>query len=231
MTISSSTATVAPTPVAEESSVAESRFLLHCLDWQGYEKLLKIFGDDGPRVSYLDGVVELMSPGMVHEQDSQVLNTMVKILTVELDIPAKAQGSTTVRRRARKRGLEADQCFYLASLHLLRGQELSKLKPVPPPDLAIEAEFTSPLLDKLDIYAGLGVPEAWRYNQDGLTVLCLQPDGKYLASEQSLSFPWLPMDGFRGQLAAYDPDAETTWTRAYWSWVREVVAPLYQAGK
>ena len=231
MTVLTSTAPDALTLTTEHTSGAESRFLLHCLDWQGYEKLLKLFGDDGPRVSYLDGVVELMSPGMIHEQDSQVLSNMVTILTVELDIPAKAQGSTTIRRRGRKRGLESDQCYYLASLHLLRGQDLEKLEPVPPPDLAIEVEFSSPLLDKLDIYAGLGVPEIWRYNKDGLTVLRLQPDGKYLASEQSLAFPWLPMDGFRAQLAAYDPDAETTWTRAYWTWVREVVAPLYQAGK
>ena len=231
MTTSASTAPVASTPATVETSGAESRFLLHCLDWQGYEKLLKLFGDDGPRVSFLDGVVELMSPGPLHEGYSELLNRMIGDLIVELDLPARSLGSTTFQRRGRNGGLEPDKCFYLASVGLLRGQDLAKLKPMPPPDLAIEVEVSSPLLDKLAIYAGLGVPEIWRYNQDGLTILCLRLDGQYHVSERSQVFPWLPIEAFRAQLASYDFDQETAWFRAYRVWVREVVAPLYQAGK
>ncbi len=220
-----------PAPILQSLTIpagGEERLLIHCLDWQGYSRLLKLFGDDGPRVSYLDGVVELMSPGPLHEQSSHVLGLMVKLLTVELNIPCKGQGSTTIRRRSRQKGLEPDDCFYFESLNLLRGQDLNTLNPFPRPDLAIEVEVTSPLLDKLAIYAGLGVPEVWRHNRDGLTILCLGPDGLYSVTEQSHAFPFLPMDGFRRQLAAYDPDEETAWSRAYWAWVREVVAPLYQ---
>ena len=226
------TTTIAsPQPAAPPPAAAagEERFLINSLSWEGYERLLKAFGDDGPRVSYLDGVVELMSPGPIHEQFGDVLGTMVKILTVELDIPCKSQGSTTIRRRARKKGLEADQSYYLESLPLLHGKDLEKLKPFPRPDLAIEVEVTSPLLDKLAIYAGLGVPEVWRHDREGLTILLLGPDGTYAPSQLSRAFPFLPMDGFRAQLAAYDPMAETAWTRGYWAWVREVVAPLYQS--
>ncbi len=226
------TTSIAPAEPIESPPVTqaggESRFLIDNIDWAGYKLLLQAFGDGGPRMSYLDGMVELMSPGPIHEQYGHILGTMVTILTTELNIPAKAQGSTTFKRRNKKRGLEPDRCFYLASLELLRGQDLKTLKTLPPPDLVIEIEVTSPLLDKLEIYAGLGVPEIWRHNADGLTILCLGPDGHYLPSSQSRAFPFLPIDGFRRQLAAYDPDAETTWTRAYWTWVREVVAPLYQ---
>ena len=74
----------------------------------------------------------------------------------------------------------------------------------------------------------MGVPEIWQHNRDGLTILQLGLDGHYFAAAQSRAFPFLPIDAFRQQLAAYDPDAETTWTRAYWTWVREVVAPLNQ---
>ncbi len=220
----------ASAPAPESKPIeGDRRFLLNNIDWAGYEKLLELFGDHGPRMSYLDGMVELMSPGPIHEEFSYVLGRMVTILTIELNIPAKGQGSTTFRRRDRERGLEPDGCFYLASLGSFRGRDLKTLDPLPPPDLVIEVEVTSPLLDKLDIYAGLGVPEIWRYNQEGLTILCLQPDGQYLPEARSRAFPFLPIDGFRQQLAAYDPDAETTWSRAYWTWVREVVAPLYQA--
>ncbi len=225
------TSIVPPVPanVPESKPVEGERlFLLNNVDWAGYEKLLEMFGDHGPRMSYLDGMVELMSPGPIHEQFSQILGRMVVDLIVELNIPAKAQGSTTFKRRDRERGLEPDECFYLASLPLLRGRDLRTLDPLPPPDLVIEVEITSPLLDKLDIYAGLGVPEIWKHNQDGLTILGLQPDGRYAPEGRSRAFPFLPIDGFRRQLAAYDPDDETTWTRAYRTWVREVVAPLYQ---
>ena len=150
------------------------------------------------------------------------------LLTTELNIPIRSQGSTTFKRRNRKRGLEPDQCFFVQSLPLLQGQDLAKLDPLPRPDLVIEVEVTSALLDKLSIYAGLGVPEIWRHDRDGLSILILGPDGRYAAAEQSLAFPFLPMAGFRAQLAAFDPEAETGWNRSFWTWVREVVAPLYQ---
>lgn len=207
----------------------ESRFLIHCLDWAGYEKLLKIFGDDGPRVSYLDGLVELMSPGPIHEQRSQLLGRMVTLLTTELNIPIRAQGSTTFKGRDRKRGLEPDQCFFLQTLPSLQGLDLATLDPLPRPDLVIEVEVTSALLNKLDIYAGLGVPEIWHHDRNGLEILLLGPDGRYTAADQSRAFPFLPVVGFRQQLDAFDPDAETAWNRSFWTWVREVVAPLYQA--
>jgi Uma2 family endonuclease len=37
------------------------------------------------------------------------------------------------------------------------------LSSVPPPDLVVEADLTSSSLDKLTIYASLGVAEVWRY--------------------------------------------------------------------
>ena len=174
------------------------------------------------------GVVELMSPGPLHESYSELLNRMIWDLLVELDIPARSMGSTTFKRRGRRRGLDPDKCFYLNKVASLQGQDLAKLNPLPPPDLAIEVEVSSPLLDKLAIYAGLGVPEIWRYNQDGLTILLLRPDRRYHVAERSLAFPWLPLDAFRQQLATYDFDQEVSWFRAYRVWVREVIAPLCQ---
>ncbi len=88
-------------------------------------------------------------------------------------------------------------------------------------------EVTSPLLDKLAIYAGLGVPEIWRHDADGLTILCLATDGEYHPRREP-GVPLLAIDGFRQQLARMTRTTETAWFRAYRTWVREVVAPLYQ---
>ena len=91
----------------------------------------------------------------------------------------------------------------------------------------IEVEITSPLLNKLAIYAGLGVPEIWRHDDRTLTVLLLQPDGTYAESSTSRAFPFLPMAAFAGQLDKRDPLNDTRWARAFRVWVREVVAPLH----
>ena len=216
-----------PAPPPAMPVGGETRILIPSLSWDGYENFLAEIGDGHLRISYLEGMAELMSPGPIHEQFGYILGRMVSDLIVELNIPAKGQRSTTFRRPELGRGVEPDECFYLESLASLRGRNIAT-DPLPPPDLVIEVEVTSPLVNKLAIYAGLGVPEVWRHDRCGLTILLLGPDGQYTASGRSRAFPFLPMDGFRAQLAAYDPEAETAWTRAYRAWVRETVAPLVQ---
>ena len=46
----------------------------------------------------------------------------------------------------------------------IRGKGRIDLTVDPPPDLVIEVDITSPSLDRLPIYARLGVPEVWRYD-------------------------------------------------------------------
>jgi Uma2 family endonuclease len=126
------------------------------------------------------------------------------------------------------RGLEPDECYYIANAGKIGSQRTPDLDVDPPPDLAIEIEITSSLLDKLDIYAGIGVPEIWRYDGEALTVLLLQPDRTYAVSESSASFPFLPMNEFVRILQAHDPDDETRWGRSFRTWVREVLLPIYR---
>ena len=222
---------IAPEPIAivPASTVGgESRLLIgDAIDWAGYEALSDLLGASRTRVYYLEGTVELMTTGLQHERFKRALGRMVDLLVFELDIPANALGSMTFRREGARRGLEPDECYYIA--HVDRVQDAAEkldLETTPPPDLVIEVELTSPLLNKLLIYAGLGVPEIWRFDGRTLTVLVLQPDGVYIPSETSRAFPWLPMSGFAGQLRNYQPQAETRWARAYRDWVRDVVAPL-----
>ncbi len=226
------TSIVPPKPVAPpaaESTSGELRFLLYNINWDGYEKLLEVFGDDGPRMSYLDGMVELMAPDLLHEYSKYVLGRMVSDLIVGLRIPANGYGSSTFKKRDAERGLEPDECFYLTNRQAVWGMKKGDLDVIPPPDLVIEVEISSSLLDKLDIYAGLGFPEVWRYDGANLIVLLLRADGTYAPSAQSRAFPFLPLDEFARQLANYDPEIETEWTIAYREWVRVVVAPLSQA--
>ena len=223
-TITPRSAIATPTP----ASRGETRFLLYPMDWVGYQKLREILGDEGPRMAYLNGVVELMAPDFLHEESSHILCRMVSDLIVGLGILAKGLGSSTFTRDSVEHGVEPDECFYLTNIDRVVGQKKGNLDILPPPDLVIEVEITSSLLDKLKLYAGLGVPEIWRYDGSILTILLLQFDSTYAVSTTSRAFPFLPLAGFVDQLARYDPANETGWTIAYREWVRAVVTPLYQ---
>ncbi len=226
------TAISAREPIATPSALpvgGESRFLLKPISWAGYLQLLDEVGNDGPRMAYLDGMVKLIAPDFLHEDWTFTIGRMISDLLVGLGIPARALRSSTFTRASVAKGIEADECFYLTKLEQLRGHKKGNLDILPPPDLMLEVEITSPLINKLKLYSGLGVPELWRHDGRQLTILLLQTDGSYQPSEQSRAFPFLPIAAFHDQLARFDPDEVIESTIAYREWVRDVVLPLYQA--
>jgi hypothetical protein len=58
-----------------------------------------------------------------------------------------------------------------------------------PPDLAIEVDITSSSLDRMAIYASLGIPEVWRCDGETLTIHLLQANQKYAPTERSRALP------------------------------------------
>src|ERR1700758_4498976 len=89
--------------------------LLFDVDWQTYSRLLRAFAErPGIRLTYDRGELEIMSPTLEHDDDGRALGRFVVALTEELDLPLKGGGSTTLRRRLRRRGIEADECFWIA---------------------------------------------------------------------------------------------------------------------
>ncbi len=219
-------APIAPPEAA--TTPGEDRFLIHAVGYAQYLKLLEIFGDDGPRITYSDGMIEFMSPGRQHERVGNLLGRMVEAITEELDIPLVALSQVTLRRDDIEKGLEGDRSFYLANAARLDQSDHLDLHTTPPPDLIIEVEITASILKRLSIYAQLGVPEIWRHDGRTLRVCLLQPDGNYAESPQSRCLPFVPIAALNLQLQKIDPTNDTRWARAFRVWVREVVAPLYQ---
>jgi Uma2 family endonuclease len=95
----------------------------------------------------------------------------VRAIVEELDLPCRGLGSTTFRRRLKKRGLEPDDCFYIKSQPKVVGKKRLNLLKDPPPDLVVEIDITSRVIPRLPIYVSLEVPEIWRY--DGRNLYCL----------------------------------------------------------
>jgi hypothetical protein len=79
-------------------------------------------------------------------------------------------------------------------------------------------------VDRLAVYAALGIPEVWRYDGAAPTVLQLGPDGEYAPAAASRAFPALPLDEMRRRLAAWGTTDQATWLRDWQAWVRSNVA-------
>jgi Uma2 family endonuclease len=152
--------------------------------------LVKDLGEHpGVRLTYDKGKLQIMSPLPEHEWAAALLAQFVIVLANESQQPYATLRSTTYRRQDLERGLEPDDCFYLASLPRLLGRQDLGLAHDPPPDLAIEVDITHSSVDRLSIYADLGVPEVWRYDGQQLVCYGRTAEGIYQPREHSLAFP------------------------------------------
>ncbi len=88
-------------------------------DWQGYSKFLEAIGDRPIRLTYDQGALEIMSPTQEHERIKTILGHLLVTLVDELGLELEAGGSMTFRREDLDRGLEPDECYWIANAHLV----------------------------------------------------------------------------------------------------------------
>ncbi len=208
-----------------------SSIVLHGIGWDGYMKLLEVVGDRHVRINYDRGDAEIRSPLGIHEVRKLRLAKVIDFVCEECEIDCMPLGSTTYHRHEMDRGLEPDDCFYLASIAMLPRRIDRYTKIEIPPDLAIEVDVTSSSLDRIDIYGQLGVPEIWRSDDEDLIILLRNPDGSYSESLKSLSFPFLDRNEVAARALGHWADVDVTWSRRLRHWVREVVVPAHAAWK
>jgi Uma2 family endonuclease len=136
----------------------EERQIITGVSWESYEALLNDLGDSLEyRVTYLDGVIELMSPSRRHEKEKKRVGHLLEIYFDEKRIPYFPLGSTTFRKQAKRGGVEPDESYCLGT-----DKEF--------PDLAIEIVVSSGGIDKLEVYKRLGVKEVWFFMNNQFTV-------------------------------------------------------------
>src|SRR4051794_17389600 len=162
------------------------RLRLSYVPWRMYTRLLRAF-EDRPRwkLTYDGGELEIMSPSLQHDDDGVFLGRMVFILTEELGLPVHGGGSTTLKRQLMQKGLEPDECFWIVHAPQMAGVRRLDLRIHPPPDLAIEIDVTHSSLNRMGIYAAVGVPEVWRLDDHVVTFQVLDADGNYRRVESS----------------------------------------------
>ncbi len=159
----------------------EQRVVLEGVSWHQYELLIATLSNDFPalRLSYLNGTLEIMTNSPLHEKLKKMIGMLIEAYFQETRTRFYAIGSATFRKVAKQRGLEPDECYCL-------GQEKEF------PDLAIEVVLSSGIVDKLDIYRGLGVTEVWVWEAGKFTLYHLRVDGHADGYEQIESSELLP---------------------------------------
>jgi len=163
--------------------------VLQGVSWETYERLLADFRDShAVHLTYDQGVLEILVPSAKHEEPNRALALLIEMLALELDIDIRNLGSTTFKRSDLSRGFEPDSCFYIQQAAQISGKDDIDLAVDPPPDLVIEVDITHPSLDKLPLYAAVGVTEVWRYDGASVTIHTLAQEA-YTASATSQVLP------------------------------------------
>lgn len=174
--------------------------VLHMVPWAQYEGLVELLGDDHPslRLTYLRGTLEIMTTSTTHEHLKKIIARLIELWALERDVRLNGYGAATFRKQAKERGLEPDECYTLGEL-------------IDVPDIAIEVVHRHGGIDKLDVYAGLGVKEVWFWEDGRLCVYHLEGD-VYVPQPRSELLPALDL----AELSSFVvPGDQTDAVRAY----------------
>jgi Uma2 family endonuclease len=170
--------------LAVDDPDTDESVVLHDVSWELYRQLAKLRGESAvPRLTYLDGMLEIMSPSRSHDSIKECLGRLVVAWADERGIDITGLGSWTLRKRKRRGGLEPDACFIV-------GEPFDDDRRFP--DLAIEVVWSSWKVSKLEVYRRLKVREVWVWRRGRIHVYALH-DGEYVEGEHSAVLPGIDL--------------------------------------
>ncbi|MEH2055603.1 MAG: Uma2 family endonuclease [Nostoc sp.] len=142
----------------------EEKFITSGVSWQMYEALLAKLEDNSHyRVTYLDEILEIVSPSLRHENIKKRLAILIERYLYLKRIRFNPMGSSTIKKQLKQAGVEPDECYSLYEQKNI-------------PDLAIEVNITSGSIDKLELYRRLGVAEVWIWQFNRLRLYHLREE-------------------------------------------------------
>jgi len=193
---------------------AETRTVLEKVRWETFLELAEARTGSVPRMTFDQGVLELMTPRRPHEGIGRLIGRIVETYSEVRGIEILSCASTTFKRVDLERAFEPDESYYIAHADLIRPKDEVDLQIDPPPDLVIEVEITRSAIAKLRLFAAMGVPEVWRHDGTRLTMLAL--DGaEYRPLDASLCLPGLTAAMIDSVLARRLEQGETALIKAF----------------
>ena len=195
------------------------------VSWDFYRAMLREFDERPSRINYDRGTLEIMTLSLEHESYKTVIGLMMGLLALHLKMRVKHGGSTTLKRLTKKKGLEADQCYWIANEPAVRTKKRINLRVDPPPDLVIEIDVMHSVVNREKIYAALGVPEMWVLNRDvKLAAFSLQ-QGAWKPIESSLAFPFLRVADLGPFITRIGVDDDTSVLADFAEWLHGIGRP------
>ncbi|MDB9398092.1 Uma2 family endonuclease [Microcystis aeruginosa] len=207
-------------------SPAENYLILHPISWQTFRRICEELSQNpSKRLAYNQGYLQIMSPLIEQENNNWFISRLIFIMAEEWDLNIKSVGSLTLKRDDIQKGIEPDACFYLKNEPEVRNKlSIDLNQGDKPPDLAIEIDITSGSLDKFPIYAGLAVPEIWRYDGNNLRFYGLnQETNGYEEITESLAFPLLDITLIPPWLEQRLIIGETATLKQVRQWIKEQI--------
>ena len=170
--------------------------LIQGVSWKDYVILSEALDTPGLRMTYCEGMLELMTVSLGHEADKKSIARLVELYAFLGRLRLNGYGSTTFRRQTKQRGAEPDECYSVG-----RAMKEGEF-----PDIVLEVIHSNPLLDKLHVYAGFGVPEVWLFRNSAFELYRFVDD-HYDRVERSGFLPALDF-ALIARLAAYQDQQE-----------------------
>jgi Uma2 family endonuclease len=186
----------------------ETRMVLKNIAWETYVALADQRRGSVPRMTYDDGVLEMMSPQREHENIGRLIGRMIETYSEVRDIEIISVASVTVKRSDLSKAYEADESYYVTHAAALLGKRELDFEVDPPPDLVVEVEITSSAIKKMLLFAAMKVPEVWRHNGESLNMYRLENDA-YVPIDSSCELPGLSAERINQHLAGRDSIGET----------------------
>ena len=151
-------------------------FICSNTSWDEYEAILQQKANSSAyRISFLNGVLKIMSPSRNHEIIKDFIYLLIVAYCDAIELDYYPLGSTTLKQKDKSVGKEPDTSFCFGSLKQI-------------PDLAVEAVFSSGSVEDLEKYQKLDVKEVWFWINNQLEIYSLVDDS-YQKQNSSHNLP------------------------------------------
>ncbi len=163
--------------ISKSSKIIAQQFTLPgCYDWQQFKTMQSLIEQQSRvKVSYLDGVIELMTLGEEHESIKSVIAILLGIYFWQKGIEFIPVGSATRESEVRGVSFEPDESYYI-------GEKKEN------PDLGIEVNITSGSVKKLEKYKRFRIQEVWMWQENKFSLYTLE-NNEYKQIFQSKLLP------------------------------------------
>lgn len=167
----------------DDTPVDDRIVVLRGATWADYQRMLELRDDRSvPRIAYLEGALEIMTPSRHHGSVKSRIGRLVAVWCMENSVEFSPYGSWTLERKDQERGVEPDECYVFGDV-----AEPQR------PDLAIEVVWTSGGINKLEVYRKLGVREVWCWRRGRIRIHALRGD-QYAEVSASEVLPGINLD-------------------------------------